>query len=149
MVATCLAIGYFSGMFTREGITTWYPTLVKPAFNPPNWIFAPVWRFLYLLMGISAGLIWHEAESNKIEGKKALQLFAIQLSLNFLWSILFFYLKNPFLALIEILLMWLMIYETFLKFFKLNTIAGKLLLPYLFWVSFATVLNASIWWLNL
>jgi tryptophan-rich sensory protein len=82
VVATCLAIGYFSGMATRSGITTWFPTLVKPIFNPPNWVFAPVWSMLYIMMGIAAGLVWNQIASNKEVVIKALQFFALQLALN-------------------------------------------------------------------
>ncbi|RTY86218.1 TspO/MBR family protein [Flavobacterium sp. GT3R68] len=148
VVATCLALGYFSGLVTQSSIETWYPTLLKPSFNPPNWIFAPVWSMLYIMMGIAAGLVWNRVEFEKETVKKALVLFAIQLALNALWSILFFGLKNPLLALIEIVLLWLMIYETYLKFSKIDKIASYLMLPYLAWVSFAAVLNASLWWLN-
>lgn len=148
VVATCLALGYFSGLVTQSSLETWYPTLVKPSFNPPNWIFAPVWSMLYIMMGIAAGLVWNRVEFEKETVKKALVLFAIQLALNALWSILFFGLKNPLLALIEIVLLWLMIYETYLKFSKIDKIASYLMLPYLAWVSFAAVLNASLWWLN-
>lgn len=148
VVVTCLAIGYFSGMVTRSAITTWYPTLVKPVFNPPNWIFAPVWSMLYIMMGIAAGLVWSRIDFEKEAVKKALIFFAVQLALNALWSYLFFGLQNPMLAGIEIVILWLMIFETYTKFVKINKIAGYLLIPYLLWVSFATVLNASIWWLN-
>lgn len=148
VVVTCLAIGYFSGIVTRSSIDTWYPTLVKPSFNPPNWVFAPAWSLLYLLMGVAAGLVWDRIEYEKEAVKNALVFFAIQLALNALWSYLFFGLMNPLLALIEIFVLWLMIYETLLKFIKINKVAGYLLVPYLLWVSFATILNASIWWLN-
>jgi tryptophan-rich sensory protein len=148
VVVTCLVIGYFSGMVTRSAITTWYPTLVKPSFNPPNWIFAPVWTMLYVMMGVAAGMVWSRMEHEKEAVKNALVFFAIQLALNALWSFLFFGLKNPMLAGIEIVILWLMIFETYTKFVKINKIAGYLLIPYLLWVSFATVLNVSIWWLN-
>lgn len=148
VVVTCLAVGYFSGMVTKSSIETWYPTLIKPSFNPPNWIFAPVWSILYVMMGVAAGFVWSRIEFEKEVVKDALVLFAIQLALNFLWSYLFFCLKNPLLAGIEIVLLWLMIYETYTKFVKINKIAGYLFIPYLLWVSFATVLNGSIWWLN-
>lgn len=150
VVIICLSVGYVSGMVTRASITTWYPTLVKPSFNPPNWIFAPVWSMLYIMMGIAAGLVWNRLEfsNDKELVKKSLLFFAVQLGLNALWSVLFFGLRNPMLALIEIVLLWLMIYETYIKFGKIDKIAGYLFLPYLAWVSFATVLNASIWWLN-
>ena len=148
VVVTCLAIGYFSGNSTRSAILDWYPTLVKPSFNPPNWIFAPVWSMLYIMMGIAAGLVWDRIDFEKEIVKKALIVFAIQLALNALWSYLFFGLHNPMLAGLEIIVLWLMIYETYLQFSKINKIAGYLLIPYLAWVSFAMVLNASIWWLN-
>lgn len=148
VVVTCLAIGYFSGTVTRSAILDWYPTLIKPVFNPPNWIFAPVWSTLYIMMGIAAGLVWDRMDGDKGVVKKALILFAIQLALNALWSYLFFGLRNPMLAGLEIIVLWLMIYETYIHFAKINKIAGYLFLPYLAWVSFAAVLNGSIWWLN-
>lgn len=148
VVVTCLVIGYFSGIVTQSSIVSWYPTLVKPSFNPPNWIFAPVWSMLYVMMGVAAGLVWNRIEFEKELVKKALIFFAIQLALNALWSYLFFGLKNPMLAGIEIIVLWLMIYETQQKFAKINKTAGFLFIPYLLWVSFAMVLNISIWWLN-
>jgi benzodiazapine receptor len=148
VVTTCLLIGYLSGMVTKESAQTWFPTLVKPIFNPPNWIFMPVWTSLYILMAVAAGLVWDKIKEANEEVKKALGFFIIQLILNAVWSYLFFGLKNPMLALIEIVILWLMIYETYLKFVKINKIAGYLLIPYLAWVGFATILNASIWWLN-
>ncbi len=148
VVVTCLVVGYFSGIVTRSAIITWYPTLVKPSFNPPNWIFAPVWSMLYVMMGVAAGLVWSQIDFDKEVVKRALVFFAIQLALNDLWSYLFFGLKNPMLAGVEIILLWLMIFETYTKFDKINKIAGYLFIPYLLWVSFAMVLNANIWWLN-
>jgi len=145
---TCLVIGYLSGMVTRESITTWYPTLVKPFFNPPNWVFAPVWTILYIMMGIAGGLVWNKIETNEENVKTAFKYFIIQLTLNAVWSFIFFYLHNPFLALIEIVLLWLMIFETYNQFKKIDSKAGMLLLPYLAWVSFAAVLNGAVWWLN-
>ena len=148
VVVTCLAVGYFSGIVTRSAVTTWFPTLVKPSFNPPSWVFAPVWSMLYVMMGVAAGLVWDRIEAEREVVKKALIFFAIQLALNALWSYLFFGLQNPMLAGLEIILLWLMIFETYIQFAKINKIAGYLLLPYLAWVSFAAVLNGSIWWLN-
>lgn len=149
LVVTCLAVGYFSSLVTRPAVESWYPTIQKPSFNPPNWLFAPVWTTLYIMMAIAGGLVWHEIDSSRREEvKKSLKFFAIQLVLNALWSYLFFGLKNPLLALIEIVLLWLMIYETYIKFGKINKISGYLFVPYLLWVGFAMVLNASIWWLN-
>lgn len=149
LTATCLAVGYFSSLVTRPAVESWYPLIKKPVFNPPNWIFAPVWTILYVMMGIAGGLVWHEIDTpRKEEVKKGMLFFAIQLALNALWSYLFFGLKNPLLALFEIMLLWLMIYETYAKFAKINRFAGYLFIPYLSWVGFAMVLNASIWWLN-
>ena len=148
VVVTCLVIGYFSGMVTRSSVTTWFPTLIKPSFNPPSWVFAPVWSILFVMMGVAAGLVWDRIEAEREAVKKALIFFAIQLGLNALWSYLFFGLRNPMLAGLEILVLWLMIFETYIQFVKINKIAGYLLLPYLAWVSFASVLNGSIWWLN-
>ncbi|MEN9335833.1 MAG: Tryptophan-rich protein TspO [Bacteroidota bacterium] len=148
VVMTCLVVGYLSGMATQEGIKTWYPTLVKPFFNPPNWVFAPVWTTLYIFMGIAGGLVWNQQEQFPKEVKKAFLFFVIQLGLNALWSYLFFVLCNPLLALIEVVLLWLMIFETYSQFKKINGWSGKLLLPYLAWVGFASLLNGAIWWLN-
>ena len=147
VVVLCVTVGYLSGLVTRESILTWYVTLNKPSFNPPNWVFAPVWTLLYIMMGVAAGMIW-TSNSEEQTTKKALGFFAIQLGLNALWSYLFFGLHNPLLALIEIILLWLMIFETYNLFKKIHKTAGFLMLPYLVWVSFATILNASIWWLN-
>ena len=148
VVVTCLVIGYFSGMVTRSSVTTWFPTLIKPSFNPPSWVFAPVWSILFVMMGVAAGLVWDRIEAEREAVKKALIFFAIQLGLNALWSYLFFGLRNPMLAGLEIIVLWLMIFETYIQFVKINKIAGYLLLPYLAWVGFASVLNGSIWWLN-
>lgn len=144
----CLAVGYSASTVTRPSVESWYPTIVKPVFNPPNWIFMPMWTLLYILMAVAAGLVWDKIKEQTEEVKKALLFFIIQLTLNAIWSYLFFGLKNPLLALIEIALLWLMIYETYLKFIKINKIAAYLLIPYMAWVAFAAVLNASIWWLN-
>lgn len=148
MTVTCVVIGYISSLVTREGVDTWYPTLEKPSFNPPNAVFGPVWTVLYIMMGVAAGLVWGRIDSDREAVRKALIFFWIQLGLNALWSYLFFGLHNPLLALIEIVLLWLMIYETFIQFNKVNRIAGYLFIPYLLWVTFATVLNGSIWWIN-
>lgn len=147
VVLVCVSLGFVSGLVTKDSVNTWFPTLVKPFFNPPNWIFAPVWTLLYILMGIAAGLVW-TSDADEKTVKRALSFFIIQFGLNMLWSYLFFGLHNPLLALIEIILLWLMIWETYNRFKKINKTAGYLFIPYLAWVSFATLLNASIWWLN-
>ncbi len=148
VVMTCLVIGYLSGMVTRESITTWYPTLIKPIFNPPNWIFAPVWTSLYIMMGVAGGLVWNKLDGNETLVKKAFLFFIIQLALNALWTLIFFKLHNLLLASIEVVLLLLMIFETYTQFKKIDKIAGLLLIPYLAWVSFATILTISIWYLN-
>jgi tryptophan-rich sensory protein len=147
-VAICLAVGYLSSITTQSSIKTWYPTIEKPIFNPPNWVFAPVWTMLFILMGIAAGLVWNKLESNKELVKKGLLFFTIQLLLNALWSYLFFGLNNVLLALIEIILLWLIIYETYHIFKQIDKKASYLLIPYLAWVGFATILTGSIFWLN-
>jgi benzodiazapine receptor len=144
----CLMVGYSASIVTRPSVETWYSTIIKPSFNPPNWIFMPVWTLLYILMAVAAGLVWDKIKEQNQEVKVALGFFLIQLTLNAIWSYIFFGLKNPMLALIEIALLWLMIYETYLKFTKINKTAGYLLIPYMAWVAFAGILNASIWWLN-
>lgn len=148
MVVTCLAVGYLSSIATRSGMESWFDTIEKPSFYPGSSVFQPVWTILYILMGIAAGLVWDQIDDETKPVRKALMFFGIQLALNGLWSILFFGLQNPLLALIEIVILWLMIYETFVKFRQVHATAGYLLLPYLLWVTFATVLNGSIWWLN-
>lgn len=147
-VTICLVIGFLSGKVTQSSISTWYPTLQKPSFNPPNWIFAPVWTTLYIFMGIAAGLIWNEINSKEKEVKQGLKFFVIQLALNALWSYLFFGLQNVFLAALEVILLLLMIYETYIKFKPIHRNVSYLLLPYMAWVSFASVLTWSIWFLN-
>ena len=148
VVSTCLLIGYFSGMVTKDSVTTWFPTLVKPVFNPPSWVFFPVWTVLYILIGVAGGMIWNHLETNKELVRKAFLFFIIQLVLNALWTYLFFGLHNPLLAFIEIILLWLFIFETYNQFKKIDKIASYLFIPYLAWVSFAMLLNGSIWWLN-
>lgn len=148
VVAICLAVGYLSSLVTQSSIDTWYPTIEKPFFNPPNWVFAPVWTLLFIMMGVAGGLIWNKLETNEKEVKKALFFFTVQLLLNALWSYLFFGLCNIFLALIEIILLWLIIYETYILFKKIDKKAGWLLIPYLVWVAFATLLTGAIYYLN-
>ena len=147
-VAICLVVGYLSSITTQSSINTWYPTLIKPSFNPPNWLFAPVWTLLFIMMGIAAGMIWKHLESQRELVKKALLFFTVQLLLNALWSYLFFGLNNVLLALIEVILLWLVIYETFHIFKKIDKKAAYLFIPYLIWVAFAAVLNGSIYYLN-
>ncbi|WP_338409075.1 TspO/MBR family protein [uncultured Flavobacterium sp.] len=147
-VAVCLAVGYLSSLATQSSIKTWYPTLVKPFFNPPNWVFAPVWTLLYILMGLAAGMVWNAYDKNSELTKKGLLFFGIQLFFNALWSYLFFGIHNLLLASIEVILLLLLIYETYLIFKKIEHKASLLLIPYLVWVIFASALTISIWALN-
>ena len=124
VLSTCLLVGYLSGMVTRDSITTWYPTLVKPSFNPPNWVFAPVWTILYIMMGVAGGMVWNRLEKDTENVKKAFTFFIIQLALNAAWSVIFFYFHNPFLALIEVILFWLLIFETHIQFKKIDKKLG-------------------------
>lgn len=148
LVAICLAVGYLSSKVTQSSITTWYPTIEKPVFNPPNWVFAPVWTLLFIMMGVSAGLIWDKITDQKELVKKGLLFFTAQLVLNALWSYLFFGLKNVLLASIEIVILLLVIFETYQVFNKIDKKASYLLIPYMVWVSFATLLTVSILVLN-
>lgn len=146
-IVICEAAGILGSIFTMSEIPTWYATLAKPALNPPSWIFGPVWTTLYAMMGIAVFLVWQKG-THKKEVRNALGIFAIQLALNTAWSILFFGLHNPFLALIDIVLMWCAIAVTIRVFYKITKPAAYLLIPYILWVSFATYLNYSIWMLN-
>ena len=147
-VILCLAVGFMSSIITRDNVITWFPTIKKPFFNPPSWLFAPVWTSLYIAMGVAAGLVWNQISQTHEIVKKALTFFAIQLVLNAMWSYIFFGLHNILLALIEIVLLWLFIFETYKQFKNINKIAGYLFIPYLCWVGFATILNASLFYLN-
>ncbi len=145
-VLLCEGAGIVGSFFTTPSIGSWYATLSKPSFNPPNWIFAPVWTLLFFLMGVSLYLVWCKKDNLPVGGKRvAVLVFFQQLSLNILWSALFFGLHNPFLAFCEIILLWLSILMTIFYFSKISKAAAWLLLPYILWVSFAAFLNFSIW----
>ncbi len=146
-LAIPVAVGATAGFFTATGVDSWYQTINKPSWNPPNWIFAPVWTTLYIMMGIALFLVW---KSNTGAGLKrtAITLFAVQLGLNFFWSFIFFDQQQPGWALVEIIMMWLAILLTIFAFAKVNKTAAWLLVPYISWVSFATILNYTIWQLN-
>ena len=146
-VLACQCAGFIGSIFTTPSIPTWYATLQKPLFTPPSWLFAPAWITLYLLMGISAFIIWRRGVDNR-RVREALIVFLIQLILNSLWSIVFFGLKSPLYGVVVIVALWMAILFTIFRFFKLSSTAGGLLLPYILWVSFAAVLNISIWVLN-
>jgi benzodiazapine receptor len=145
-VVLCLASGGIGSIFTASSVKTWYPTLKKPTWTPPRWIFGPVWTTLYILMAVAAWLVlrtagWHAAQA-------AMIVFFGQLFLNTIWSILFFGLKNPGAAFSEIVLLWLAILATIVLFFQQRALGGWLMLPYLGWVTYAAALNFTIWRLN-
>lgn len=145
--AVCLFIGFMASTATQTSIGDWYPSLQKPWFNPPNWIFGPVWMILYVLMGISAGIVWSKGFYHKWV-QVALYHFGFQLLLNGAWSLLFFGLKEPFWALLDIIALFILLLLT-IKWFKLiSSTAAYLLVPYAVWVLFAMALNFEIWRLN-
>jgi len=146
-LALSLAAGAVGGIATASSVSTWYPALIKPAWTPPDWLFGPVWTLLYVLMGIALWLVWREGIRDRAV-RIAVTFFGIQLALNLLWSLLFFGLRSPGIALIEIIILWVMILLTGVKFYRLKPPAGWLMSPYLLWVTFAAALNAAIWWLN-
>jgi tryptophan-rich sensory protein len=142
-----LAVGGLSGFATASGVASWYPTLAKPSFNPPAWVFGPTWTVLYILMGVALFLVWQQG-LNTQGVRLALFVFGVQLMLNALWSIIFFRMQSPGWAFAEIILLWIAIIATLWAFWRVMPAAGWLLVPYLAWVSFAAVLNGSIWFLN-
>jgi translocator protein len=147
-VLVCLSAGFIGSFFTMSSIPIWYATIQKPTFNPPNWVFGPVWTTLYVLMGISAYLVWMKGWDKK-EVRNALAIFAVQLVLNTLWSIIFFGANKLFYAFVEIVFLWMAIVATLFLFNRISRNAALLLVPYLLWVSFAAFLNYSIWQLNM
>jgi tryptophan-rich sensory protein len=146
-VVGCELVGIAATPFTIAAIPTWYATLNKPFFSPPNWVFGPVWTTLYFLMGVSAFLIWQKGLQKK-QVKRAFVYFILQLIFNFLWSLLFFGLHSSLFGLIGIVLLLIFIVLSIVSFYKLSKIAAYLLVPYLIWVSFATILNTSLLVLN-
>ncbi|MDO6471042.1 TspO/MBR family protein [Maribacter sp. 1_MG-2023] len=146
-IVICSAIGFLSSVVTQSSVNGWYMTLNKPSFNPPNWIFAPVWSALYIMMGISAGWVWAKGFHHKWV-KTGLYHFGFQLLLNGLWSIVFFGLKQPFYGLLVIMVLLVVLFLTIKWFNVVSKFAAILLIPYLLWVCFATALNYKIWELN-
>lgn len=142
-----LAVGFGGSFFTRPEIEGWYAALEKPWFNPPNWLFGPVWTTLYVMMGIALWLVWKSQAAIPVK-RTAILLFAVQLLLNFFWSLIFFNLHQIGWALLEIVLLWIFILLSILWFAKIDKKAAWLLVPYISWVSFATILNFYIWKLN-
>jgi translocator protein len=141
-----LLIGSIGGYFTAAEIPNWYSTIQKPSFNPPSWIFGPVWTTLYILMGYSSYKIYKSPKSD--ERSQALTLYGLQLVFNFFWSILFFKFHLLGIAFIEITLLLSLLLLMFIRYKQVNRAAAYINIPYLIWVSFATILNASIWYLN-
>ncbi|MBI4138663.1 tryptophan-rich sensory protein [Candidatus Uhrbacteria bacterium] len=146
-IGICELAGVIGAAFTVSVIPTWYAGLAKPALNPPSWIFGPVWTMLYALMGISAFLIWRRGLQQR-NIRTALIIFDVQLFLNAIWSVLFFGMRNPGAALLDIFLLWATIIWTIAVFHKISRPAAYILAPYLLWVSFAIYLNVEIWRLN-
>ena len=146
-LAVCLLAGFIGSVFTARAIPTWYATLIKPSFNPPNWVFAPVWTILYILMGLALYLVWRRGLAAS-GVRLALIFFALQLALNIAWSFIFFNCHSPFYALLEIAALWLSIMLTIGLFYQVSKPAAWLLMPYILWVSFASFLNYMVWRLN-
>lgn len=145
-VGVCLGVGAVGGAVTSYSVESWYPQLRKPSWTPPNWLFAPVWTVLYILMGIAAWLVWRSRGETNVT--KPLAAFGAQLVLNLLWSALFFGLRSPGAAFAEILVLCGAVGATLGMFLRVNRVAGLLLVPYVGWLGFATALNGAIWWLN-
>lgn len=145
-LALCLGVSAIGAAATATSVTTWYRTLAKPAFNPPNWIFAPVWTALYFMMAIAAWRVWRR--DGLRQARAALTLFGLQLALNLAWSIVFFGMRAIGAAFAEILVLLLAVLATTYVFWQRDRVAGMLFVPYAVWVGFATVLNAALWRLN-
>lgn len=145
-LALCLGVSAIGGAITRTSVSDWYQGLSKPSFNPPDWVFTPVWILLFILMSVSAWLLWRRTGFKR--GRIPLASFGAQLLLNLAWSYLFFGAQSVGWALVEIVVLWMAILATVVSFCRVDAIAGLLLVPYLLWSSFAVALNASIWWLN-
>lgn len=145
-IAIPLAIGYLGSIFTTSSVNSWYTTINKPSFNPPNYLFAPIWTALFVLIGISFYFVWMK----KFEGEKekVITIYFVQLLLNFLWSLFFFGVQSPALAFLDIIALWFMIVVNIIIFYRISKISGWMLVPYLLWVSFASALNLSIVILN-
>ena len=146
-IAIPLIVGGLGGYFTSSSVNGWYSTIQKPSFNPPAWLFGPVWRTLYVIMGISFFIVWKKNMLTPLK-KKAMVFYFLQLALNLLWSFIFFYKKQPGWAFAEIILLLITITTTTIYFFRISKTAGWLMAPYIAWVCFATILNYSIWMLN-
>lgn len=146
-IGLSLGLGYLAGQITRGGIVPWYTALEKPPLTPPNGLFAPVWTLLYLLMGIAAARIWIYGKHHRW-GKTALYHYGVQFVFNILWTLVFFYLHQPFWGLVILLILLVLIERTQKWFRTVDRLASRLMIPYFLWVLFATYLNAGVWWLN-
>lgn len=146
-LAICQLAGFIGAIFTTPSISTWYFALNKPIFNPPNYLFAPVWTLLFVAMGIALFLIWSKSENTK-EKRLAIILFTLQLLFNVMWSIVFFGFHSPLFGIFVIIILLALIIITTIKFFKLSDMAGILMIPYIIWVGFATILNIALYVLN-
>tara|TARA_B100000768_G_scaffold175619_1_gene187272 strand:+ start:581 stop:1066 length:486 start_codon:yes stop_codon:yes gene_type:complete len=146
-IVLSVAVGFLSSKVTQPEIATWYAGLTKPFFSPPNWLFAPVWTLLYVLMGWASGRVWHFGRRH-LWGKTALYHFGAQLIFNGLWSLVFFGLKNPLVGLLVIIVLLILIERTIRWFRLVDKLSSYMLYPYLVWVSFATLLNGAILYLN-
>jgi benzodiazapine receptor len=146
-ILICQLAGIIGSVFTVSSIPDWYEGLNKPWFTPPNWLFGPVWITLYTLMGISLYVIWNKGLDNK-DVRSAIAVFGLQLGLNSAWSIIFFGFQNIFAALLEIVVLWIAILVTIIKFYRIDKKAGLLIIPYIIWVTIATLLNYFVWILN-
>ena len=145
-VAASFCAAAIGGVATATSVTTWYRALNKPAWNPPDWLFGPVWTLLYLMMAVAAWRGWRRSEGSA--ARATLGLFGAQLALNALWSVLFFGLRQPGCAFAEVLLFWALLVVLLRRFWHADRTAGALWAPYVAWVSFASVLNGAVWWLN-
>jgi len=142
------AAAAIGGVATATSVQTWYPTLAKPPWNPPSWVFGPAWTLLYGLMSVAAWRVWVRRAELGAKATTVLRLHGLQLVLNALWSLLFFGLQRPDLALIEIVVLWTILAIIQLQLKTLDRLAAWLWAPYLGWVTFATTLNLAIWYLN-
>ena len=143
----CQLAGIIGSIFTTPAIPGWYASLKKPAFSPPNWLFGPVWITLFLLMGISLFIVWRKGSDTPLV-RNGLMIFGVQLIFNVLWSVAFFGMKSPLGGLIVIVILWIAILLTIIQFSKISELAAVLLIPYIVWVSFASILNTSLYLLN-
>lgn len=146
-ILLCEAVGLLAGWAVQTSVVTWYPTLAKPSFTPPNWVFAPVWTVLYALIGIAAFLVWR-CGPDRPRVRTALVAFGLQLAANAGWSFAFFGARSPAFGLVVIVVLWGLLVWTVDRFFRIRAVAGWLLVPYVLWVTYALALNLAIWGMN-